>query len=87
MSGQLALQFVAVKLERCGDAEGGEYQTIDGRFYARLDLAGQTHAAVTLQDRTGIGFRDSFGKPVSQICRCGGLESARRLIEEARRRR
>ena len=87
MSNQLSLQFLPVKIERCGDAEGGEYQTVDRRFYVRLELAGQSHGAVTLIDRVGNAFQDTFGKPASQICRCGGLASARVLIETARQQR
>jgi hypothetical protein len=71
------------KLIKCGNAEGGEYETADGRFYVRLELAGLNHGSVTLEDRVGSGFRGSFGEPLSTICRCGGLESARKLIADA----
>lgn len=86
MTAQLTMQFLPVKLERCGDAEGGEYQTPDGRFYVRVELAGLNHGAVTLIDRIGAGFRDHFGKPIAQCCRCGGLEGAKKLITSARLR-
>lgn len=77
---QMELDIGPVRLERSGD----QYQTHDGRYQVRIENHG--HTACHIEDTQGASFRGHCGEARSSIDRCCGLDGAKRLIEEARRR-
>lgn len=86
---QIRLGFEPVQVEHTGQVGGDEahagehYLTLDKRFHVFVTVAGSNHGAVTVEDHVGSALRDSFGKPVSRVIRCGGLAGAKVLIQRA----
>ena len=57
------------------------YRSLDGHYLVTLELSGEAHGAVTIEDTAGESLRDTHGdRPVRKVCRCGGLETARILV-------